>query len=232
MKKIIHKNQVIITTLAVLIAIAGYISFDRANVLSENDTLEVNADKAVSDIALMEQEELLGQGEESESTKEVAQVENGNNSAENSVESTESAEEVMNPGETVLTSTIIGNSNYAASVKLNREQIRSKNKESLMEIINNESLTQEQKQSAVDEMVTLTEISEKEAAAEMLLEAKGFSNVVVSISGDSCDVVLDMGDVTDAKRAQVEDIVKRKTGIAAENIVITAISAGQTTDNQ
>lgn len=231
MKKIIHKNQVIITTLAVLIAIAGYISFDRANVLSENDTLEVNADKAVSDIALMEQEELMAQ-EESESTKEVAQVENGNNSAENSVESTESAEEVMNPGETVLTSTIIGNSNYAASVKLNREQIRSKNKESLMEIINNESLTQEQKQSAVDEMVTLTEISEKEAAAEMLLEAKGFSNVVVSISGDSCDVVLDMGDVTDAKRAQVEDIVKRKTGIAAENIVITAISAGQTTDNQ
>lgn len=231
MKKIIHKNQVIITTLAVLIAIAGYISFDRANVLSKNDTLEVNADKAVSDIALMEQEELMAQ-EESESTKEVAQVENGNNSAENSVESTESAEEVMNPGETVLTSTIIGNSNYAASVKLNREQIRSKNKESLMEIINNESLTQEQKQSAVDEMVTLTEISEKEAAAEMLLEAKGFSNVVVSISGDSCDVVLDMGDVTDAKRAQVEDIVKRKTGIAAENIVITAISAGQTTEDQ
>ena len=231
MKKIIHKNQVIITTLAVLIAIAGYISFDRANVLSKNDTLEVNADKAVSDIALMEQEELMDQ-EESESTKEVAQVENGNNSAENSVESTESAEEVMNPGETVLTSTIIGNSNYAASVKLNREQIRSKNKESLMEIINNESLTQEQKQSAVDEMVTLTEISEKEAAAEMLLEAKGFSNVVVSISGDSCDVVLDMGDVTDAKRAQVEDIVKRKTGISAENIVITAISAGQTTEDQ
>ncbi|MDD6156867.1 MAG: SpoIIIAH-like family protein [Lachnospiraceae bacterium] len=231
MKKIIHKNQVIITTLAVLIAIAGYISFDRANVLSKNDTLEVNADKAVSDIALMEQEELMAQ-EESESTKEVAQVENGNNSAENSVESTESAEEVMNPGETVLTSTIIGNSNYAASVKLNREQIRSKNKESLMEIINNESLTQEQKQSAVDEMVTLTEISEKEAAAEMLLEAKGFSNVVVSISGDSCDVVLDMGDVTDAKRAQVEDIVKRKTGISAENIVITAISAGQTTEDQ
>ena len=29
-------------------------------------------------------------------------------------------------------------------------------------------------------------------------------------------VVLNMGDVTDAKRAQVEDIVKRKTGISAE----------------
>ena len=58
----------------------------------------------------------------------------------------------------------------------------------------------------------------------MLLKAKGFSNVVVSVSDESCDVVLDMGDVTDAKRAQVEDIVKRKTGIAADKIVITTLS--------
>ena len=58
----------------------------------------------------------------------------------------------------------------------------------------------------------------------MLLEAKGFSNVVVSITDDSADVVLDMGkDATDAKRAQVEDIVKRKTNIAADKIVITPI---------
>ena len=46
---------------------------------------------------------------------------------------------------------------------------------------------------------------------------------MVSITDEECDVVLDMGDVTDAKRAQVEDIVKRKTGVAAENIVITPI---------
>jgi stage III sporulation protein AH len=77
-------------------------------------------------------------------------------------------------------------------------------------------------------MVALADISEKEANAEMLLEAKGFTNVVVSISDDTCDVVVDMGDVTDAKRAQVEDIVKRKTGISAENIIITPISADET----
>ena len=72
-------------------------------------------------------------------------------------------------------------------------------------------------------MITLTDIAEKESNAEMMLEAKGFTDVVVSISEDACDVVLNMGDVTDAKRAQVEDIVKGKTGVAAENIVITPI---------
>ena len=51
---------------------------------------------------------------------------------------------------------------------------------------------------------------------------------VVSINDDgACDVVLNMGDVTDAKRAQVEDIVKRKTNIAGEKIVITPIVVEQ-----
>ena len=77
--------------------------------------------------------------------------------------------------------------------------------------------------SSVNKMVAMTDIAEREAAAEMLLEAKGFSDVVVSITDDNCDVVLNMGEVTDAKRAQVEDIVKRKTNISADKIVITPI---------
>ena len=108
---------------------------------------------------------------------------------------------------------------------MNREQVRSKNKETLLGIINNENITDEQKQVAVDQMVQLTDVAEKEANAEMMLESKGFTNVVVSMSGEECDVVLDMGDVTDAKRAQVEDIVKRKTGVEGQNIVITTISS-------
>ena len=73
-------------------------------------------------------------------------------------------------------------------------------------------------------MIKITDVSVKETEAEVLLEAKGFSDVVVSITDNEADVVLNMGDVTDAKRAQVEDIVKRKTGISAENIVITPLS--------
>ena len=52
---------------------------------------------------------------------------------------------------------------------------------------------------------------------------QGFTDVVVSMNDDGCDVVLNMGEATDAKRAQVEDIVKRKTGVSADKIVITPI---------
>lgn len=193
MKKIFRKNQVIITTLAFLIAVAGYISYERSNTKESDGMKEANAD--------------------------VYQAVEGTESIE-----IVSTEEIVNPGETVLTSSSVSGIDYAADVKLSREQVRSKNKETLLEIINNTTLTDEQKQNAVDEMVSLTDIAQKEADAEMMLEAKGFTNVVVSISEQNCDVVLDMGDVTDAKRAQVEDIVKRKTGIAADKIVITTIN--------
>ena len=104
--------------------------------------------------------------------------------------------------------------------------MRYENKERLKAILVIETFSDAQTQDTVDKMVALTDIAEKEAAAEMLLEAKGFTDVVVSISSDGgADVVLDMGDVTDAKRAQIEDIVSRKADIAAEKIVITPISS-------
>ena len=151
-------------------------------------------------------------------------AENSTDTAANVADMTsQDAEEIENPGEAVLTSTGTANLDYAARMKLNREQIRSKNKEALLEIVNNTSVADNLKQDAVNKMVAMTDIAEREAAAEMLLEAKGFSDVVVSITDDNCDVVLNMGEVTDAKRAQVEDIVKRKTNISADKIVITPI---------
>ena len=103
--------------------------------------------------------------------------------------------------------------------------MRSKNKEALQKIIDDAGVSEAEKKSAVDAMVKLTENAQMEEDAQMMLEAKGFTDVVVSISSDGgADVVLDMGDVTDAKRAQIEDIVSRKADIAAEKIVITPIS--------
>ena len=88
---------------------------------------------------------------------------------------------------------------------------------------NKTNIDEAAKQDALNQMVAMTDIAERENAAEMLLEAKGFTDVVVSITDNTADVVLDMGEVADAKRAQIEDIVKRKAGIEAENIIITPI---------
>ena len=231
MKKMFRKNQIIITALALMIAVAGYISYMNENIDDKAVAqTAANASDAVTDDAMQEEYEISD--EDSLLEGDIFVAEEPDESVDVAQETTETnvdaqvkeGEDMENAGAAVLTSTTVGNVDFAAEMKLNREQIRSKNKEALSEIIDNTNVTEEQKQSAVNEMITMTDIAEREAAAEMLLEAKGFSDVVVSITDESCDVVLNMGDVTDAKRAQVEDIVKRKTNISAENIVITPIT--------
>ena len=71
----------------------------------------------------------------------------------------------------------------------------------------------------------MANMSEKELAAETLLAAQGFEDVVVSLNESGADVVVSSTQVSDAQRAQIEDIVKRKTGVAAANITITPVTA-------
>ena len=149
---------------------------------------------------------------------------------ENGADGTTQSEvmDTASPGEAVLT----GASDFAAQAKLSREQVRSQSKADLQAILNNTEVGDDQKQEAVNTMVQMTEIAEKEAAAEMLLEAKGFENAVVNLTGETADVVVPEADLEDAKRAQIEDIIKRKTGIAAENIVITPLDQTEDTGEE
>ena len=221
--KIFKKNQIIITALALMIAAAGYVSYTYGN---EEDLAAATSQEVAEDTYDISEEDALLEDDIFTDTEDpaldTAQEETAGEADSQDAEETS----VENPGETVLTGTVVENVNFAVEMKMNREQVRSENKESLLAIIDSETLSDAQKQDAIDKMVALTDIAEKEAAAEMLLEAKGFTDVVVSISSDGgADVVLDMGDVTDAKRAQIEDIVSRKAGIAAEKIVITPITS-------
>lgn len=198
MKKGSHKNQIIITTLALLLAVVGYISYDN------RDTF-MNAKEVLS----TEIEAVNGEAD-TQVSDEVALE-------------TDSTEEILNAGETVLTSASTESEECVAQVKLGREQVRSKNKEALQKIIDDAGVSEEEKKSAVDAMVKLTENAQMEEDAQMMLEAKGFKNAVVSLSDECCDVIVGKDDVTDEKRAQIEDIIKRKTNIGASNIVISTM---------
>ena len=207
MKRIFKKNQIIIAALAVMIAAAGYLNYSGRLFPGEDDAQEANADLASQELLDISEEDLASASGDIESQDSEAE--------DGSVEGT--------PGEAVLTSGEVNG--VVAEAKVTREQVRAKNKESLLEIIDNENLSDEQKQEAVNQMVAMTEIAEKEAAAETLLASKGFSEAVVSLTDESADVVVNAAELSDANRAQIEDIVTRKTGVAAENVVITPVNA-------
>ena len=207
MKKILKKNQVIITSLAVLIAVAGYLNFADVDLGLKNKEASADSSSILEDV-------------DYDLTDETALLdENGADSSLTDVQD----QTTSTLGEAVLTAA----SDFAAQAKLSREQIRSQNKADLQAIINNQDLGDDQKQEAVSTMVSMADLTEKESAAELLLEAKGFENVIVNLTGETADVVVPEADLTDAKRAQIEDIVKRKTGIAPENIVITPLNESE-----
>lgn len=206
MKRIFRRNQVIIAALAVMIAAAGYLNYSGRIFGGDKDTAEASKELANMELLDISEEDLA------ETDGEIAS--NDSEETDGTVEGT--------PGEAVLTS---GDASaVVAEARVTREQVRAKNKESLMDIIDNQNLSDAQKQDAVNQLLVMTDLAEKEAAAETLLASKGFAQAVVSLTQDGADIVVSAAELSDANRAQIEDIVTRKTGIAAENIVITPIN--------
>ena len=200
MKKIFKKNQIIVTVLAILIVIAGYLKYTDANFNNKNKevTNEIYESTYGTD-------DILSNGE-------IASLDEN--------ETGEAVEETtLQPGEAVMTSSKL--TDFIIQARIDREQIRSKNKETLLKVINDETVSEKEKTSAVEAMVEITKSSELENTIETLLEAKGFSNVIVTVSDNQVDVIIDEQEITDQKRAQIEETIKRKTDISADKIVIT-----------
>ena len=119
-------------------------------------------------------------------------------------------DDVTDVGEAVLTNAQV--SNYVAKAKLEREQVHSKAKDTLEEIIKDQTVKDSVKQDAVDKLAMLSEQMEMETAAENLLGAKGFLNSIVTITNGKVDVLVNKKDLSKVERSQIEDIVVRKVG--------------------
>jgi stage III sporulation protein AH len=274
-KKLWKRNQIMITALALMIAIAGYLNFmgkkvDEENLfttsaqfeeasgvttengtdmaavtditdeslalLPEQENGAIDESAAMTDIDSMDSEdemvysdyldenqaENVSAAADDAALDETAMAGTDENAASGEVAQVTEDYTGETPGEAVFTSSQAISS--IAGANLMKEQTRAKNKEALLNIINAENLPESAKQDAVNSMIELTDITQKECAAEILLEAKGFADVVVSISGDVADVIVQADDLTEAQRAQIEDIVSRKTGIGAENIIISPVA--------
>ncbi|WP_337460681.1 SpoIIIAH-like family protein [Jutongia sp.] len=237
MKKFARKNQWIITALAVLIAVAGYLNFTgeeiNKNGLKNVMSLSGKQTAAPEEQAQAENEAAADGKEEKKQTKEsketsaqtttdISAEDNGEDyTVADSGELKSASEE--NPGEAVMVSNSLG-ADYFSSAKLSREQSRAKNKETLMTIINNDKIASKDKKSAIDQVAQLTKDAQMESAAELMLEAKGFTDSVVSIEKGSADVIVNAGKLTQQQLAQITDIVTRKTNISADHIVITPVA--------
>lgn len=208
---VIKRNQVVVTALAVMIAAAGYLNFQDSRASQETKTAlqlteEGDAAAVVSDYATLPDDVSSNDVTLDAITAEVSNTTGDGAAVFVSADATQEGAQ------------------FFAEAKLDREQARAKQKDILSEMLNNENVSQSQKDKCGNSMLQLQERIEKETAAEAMIESKGFSQAYVRIDDETVDVVVDKASLSDAEVAQIEDIVKRKTGFKADQIRINPLT--------
>ena len=198
---VIKRNQVVVTALAVMIAAAGYLNFQESRISEGNQTaLQLTEEgdvTALVDYAALPDDEDTGTHTHAETAGDGAAV--------------------------FVSANTSDASSYFAEAKLDREQSRAKQKDILNEMLDNKNISKEQKEKCSESMMELQQRIEKETAAEAMIESKGFREAYVRMDDNTVDVVVDKETLTDAEVAQIEDIVKRKTGMDPSKIRINTL---------
>ena len=224
------RNQVIITALVVMIGVAGYLNYADTREAAHNETAfgdhgEIGAiapfteNGVFSDGMLYSDIFEIGEALTMDDFGNIIQVDSFGTS---SIFPESAAEDMQDSNEAVFVNTTVS-SPFFVQAKLEREQSRARQKEILMSLINDSKIDAAQRAVSADAMLDIQKRIERETAAEAMIESKGFKEVYVRIGDDSVDVVVNKEALSDAEIAQIEDIVKRKTGMDVDKIRISAM---------
>ncbi len=201
------RNQIVICALVAMIGVAGYLNYIDSSIDNTQMVLSDNMELTpLYTESTLDSYTAADNPEISVSTTTLALT----------------ADTTSNPGDAVFVNGS-NDTSYFVQAKLDREQVRAKEKDILMEVVNAESTPDEQKQEAAKEVLELQQRIEKESAAEAMIESKGFNGVYVRIDDDTVDVVVNKSELTEQDIAQIQDIVSRKTGLSADKIRINTL---------
>ena len=200
---VIKRNQVVVTALAVMIAAAGYLNFQESRgSAGEQTALQLTEE---GDVTALVDYAALPDDVETAETDPITGETTGDGAA------------------VFVSANTADSASYFAEAKLDREQSRAKQKDILNDMLENKNISQEQKDKCTESMMELQQRIEKETAAEAMIESKGFKEAYVRMDDDTVDVVVDKDKLTEAEVAQIEDIVKRKTGMDTSKIRISTL---------
>jgi len=110
---------------------------------------------------------------------------------------------------------------FFAQAKLDREITRSMDSDALREIIDNPYATEEVKTEAFNNMMALIQNNDLEMRIENLIKERGFGDAIALFGDDgSIDIIVKSASLTDAKVAQITDIVTRQANVDVSQIHI------------
>ena len=127
-------------------------------------------------------------------------------------------EQQVNLGDAQFVNATLDDS-FFAQAQLRRSQAQDEAKQSLQEIVNSKDIDEQSRQSAqaaYEKLVNCTVLQEE---VENLIKAKSGGEVLVTL-GETAEIILQKGTLTDELCVQIKDIISKKTDISSEKITI------------
>lgn len=229
--KILKRNQIIISVLALMLITVGYMSFTS------------NSENALQTANLVDSEKMAGIGDaklvnsnDIEEESSISSEENDNSSDANaivdnkeidSVKNTESSETSTSTGVTTVNSNNYSNvengdsKNYFVASRLERDKMYSQMLESYQKLAEDTAVPAEQKNISTQEISNINNRKNAIMIAENLIKNLGFEDVVIFVNNNSTSVIVKSENLSEADVAQIQNIVCREVGVEVGSIHIS-----------
>lgn len=109
---------------------------------------------------------------------------------------------------------------YFAQARLDRMTSRDEATQTLEMIMSGGDSTDEEKEVASEEAVSISQLIESESKIENLIKAAGYEDCVVYLDGTSANIVVKSDGLQTAQAAQIKDILLGEVDVSNENIKI------------
>lgn len=234
--KILKRNQIIITVIALMLVTAGYLNYTTnqegavptsTNTEAETDIASIGDAKLVSSNGVEEginEEALVSNREEgTDKVQETAVVENDSDGASTNIETNSTNTNINNNINTSVTTSTTSKETkeYFSSSRLSRETMYSQMLESYRKILENETISETQKSVAQTEIKNINDIKNKIMICENLIKTKGIEDLVIFVNDKSISVVVRTDKLEQEQIAQIQNIIEREMQTEISNIHIS-----------
>lgn len=240
--KVIKRNQIIIFVGALMLIVAGYLNFSD-NGLPINNLVPASTLADSEEMASIGDAKLVSanviDGEQENEIQETNNIVNNNDLNDSVIEKNAEAdiknndknvsENITESSTTETSSNNIEsvnedkqlNNNYFTQSRLDRDTMYSQTLDTYQKIIENESISADQKAIAQKEISKINEQKNSIMIAENLIKVKGFEDLIIFINGENVSVIVKSDKLEEKEIAQIQNIVTRELGVKIENINIS-----------
>lgn len=227
--KIIKRNQIIIFVIALMLITAGYLNYttgDGGDLVATSSLIDSEEVASIGDAKLVSSNAIEGQDSSSESLDNTNMV-SGNSTTNTVIDEKNNANssESSNENKTVTTSGTVAKETdeYFTNSRLTRDTMYSQMIESYQKILDNNSISADQKAISQTEIKKINDLKNSIMICENLIKTKGFKDVVIFVNDISISVIIraDAEEITGEGAAQIQNIVAREMKAEIENIHIS-----------